>query len=132
MASIILPIFASAVLFVLYLLLAAMLLRKYKSTGDKGFLWLGLAVVLWPLASNLMAVGAQGLLDRSLHGHLVGVFPFSLVQRKLLSVDSLVECAELVRRMVGLVLLMIAVVTLSRAAERAASEAPVQPKRNQN
>lgn len=126
MASIILPIFASAVLFVLYLLLATMLLRKYKSTGDKGFLWLGLAVVLWPLASNLMAVGAQGLLDRSLHGHLVGVFPFSLVQRKLITVNSLVECAELVRQMVGIVLLMIAGRVLLNAKSREAHEAPVR------
>jgi hypothetical protein len=124
MESIILPIFASAVLFVLYLLLAAILLRKYKSTGDKGFLWLGLAVVAWPLAANLLSMGAQDLLLRSQQGHLVGVFPFSLVQRKVLSVDSLAACGELVRRMVGLVLLMIAASTLLRAQDRAARKVP--------
>jgi hypothetical protein len=126
MASIVLPVFASAVLFVLYLALAAILLRKYKSTGDKGFLWLGTAVVVWPLAANLLSAGAQDLLQRSLHGQLSGVFPFSLVQRKVMSAESLVECVVLVRRMVGLLLLMIASRVLLSAKAREASEAPVR------
>jgi len=52
MSSVILPILGSAVLFVAYVALAAILIRKYKSTGDPGFLWLVIALVGWPILAN--------------------------------------------------------------------------------
>jgi len=52
MLSAILPMLGSAVLFLLYLGLAAILVRKYKATGDLGFVWLILATIAWPIVAS--------------------------------------------------------------------------------
>ncbi len=52
MSSIIAPMLGSAVLFFLYLWLAAILVRKYKATGDLGFVWLAIATIAWPIVAG--------------------------------------------------------------------------------
>jgi hypothetical protein len=46
------------------LALALVLVRKYIRTRDVGFVWLGLAGVIWPLVSGLLVSGllVSGLL----------------------------------------------------------------------
>jgi hypothetical protein len=54
MSSIILPMVGSAIIFFLYLVLAAILIRKFNATGDVGFIWLGIAAIAWPIVANLI------------------------------------------------------------------------------
>jgi hypothetical protein len=111
MISAFFPIFASAIMFLLYLAIAAALIRKYKNTGDMGFLWLGLAVVLWPLVSNLIfGWGGHILMQHFMNSHPAkhpasGTGPASG--------GNLQIALDLVQKAIGLVLLLIAVRILS-------------------
>lgn len=112
MLSALFPILASAIMFLLYLALAAVLIRKYKSTGDAGFLWLGVAVVLWPLASNLIfSWGGQILMQHSMNGHTAG---HSASGTGLTSGGNLQIVFDLIQKAIGVVLLLIAVRFLSQ------------------
>jgi len=44
-----------AVGYFLYLAVAALLVHKYRQTRDVGFIWLGSAVLIWPLLARLLA-----------------------------------------------------------------------------
>ena len=59
MSAFFLPLVTSTVVFALYLALAFVLMRKYKNTGDAGFIWLGVAVILWPFLSSLLGWTGQ-------------------------------------------------------------------------
>jgi hypothetical protein len=64
-----LPSLVPLLLPALSIALVVVLTRKYLRTRDAGFIWLGVAVVLWPLASRLLD---RVLLDRIISGHLIG------------------------------------------------------------
>ena len=60
----------------LHLAIAVILVQKYRRTKDVGFIWLGLAVVIWPLVSGVFAVAVQQpLLDRVAHHQAVDFTP---------------------------------------------------------
>jgi hypothetical protein len=93
----------------LYLVLAAVLISKYRRTQDTGFLWFGIAVILWPLAFHFMDKGAGALLRRSMLGQSLGWYPFSfLVERGDVSLDILVEVFILVTKVVSAGLFLVA------------------------
>jgi hypothetical protein len=99
----------------MYLVLAAVLLRQYLRTRDAGFVWLGVAVVIWPFVSRLLDLGQRVLIDRLLRRQLVGFYPFSLVEHGQMTVGSLVTTFSLLQHLVGVSLLLVAVLCLCKA-----------------
>jgi hypothetical protein len=61
------PILAAVVC---YLAIATVLVRRYLRTRDVGFVWLGMAVIVWPLLSSLLGYGQRLFIQR------VGSGPF--------------------------------------------------------
>ncbi len=100
--------------------IAVALVVKYRRTGDTGFLWLGLALVVWPLLGFLEAPLVRVMVDRTLAGEPV-VFPFSLVAAGRMSIGSLVASLGYSSRLVrsSLVLLGILHLYRGRSAGRA-------------
>ena len=68
--NIILP----ALALILHIAIAIILFRKFLKTRDAGFIWLGVAVVIWPLVSRLFE---HVFIDRLARHQLVGFYPLS-------------------------------------------------------
>jgi hypothetical protein len=68
----------AALVLLLNLAVAIILVPGYLRTRDVGFIWLGVAVVIWPLVSRMLEAGEHVLVGRvrSAAGEM---FPFSLV-----------------------------------------------------
>jgi hypothetical protein len=94
------PILA-AVTVVFYLAIATMLLLKYLHTRDVGFVWLGAAVIVWPLLGSLLGYGQR------LFIHRFGGGPFY-------TIGELVVAIMYARQIIGLALLFTAVFYLSK------------------
>jgi hypothetical protein len=90
------------------------LVIKYLRTRDVGFVWLGVAVVIWPVVSSLLNRGERLGIDRVISGRSVGFFPFTLVERGQTSVGNLSTTLALLHNLVGIGLLFIAVFYLCR------------------
>jgi hypothetical protein len=98
----------------LHLAIAVILIRKYVRTHDVGFVWLGVAVVLWPLLTRLLDAGERVFITRVVRHQFVGFYPFSLVERGEMTLGNLVASLQLVEQLVGVCLLLIAVIYLSK------------------
>lgn len=96
---------------VLELALAIALLRKYLRTRDVGFIWLGLAVVIWPPVARS---GTRVLVDRLVGKQPIGFYPFTLVEQGRMSVGSFVVSLGLLEQMIGFGLLLVAVLYLCK------------------
>ena len=103
----------SALALLLNLAIAVVLIRKYLRTHDVGLIWLGIAVVVWPLISRMLDVGSRRLIDRLGHHELVGFYPFSLVASGQMTLGLLVIYLGLFSQLVGVCLLFIAVLYLA-------------------
>ena len=101
-------VFAGSAL-ILYLAIALVLIQKYRRTRDAGFVWLGIAVIVWPLAANVITWGERVAIDRLARHQSVGFYPFTLVERGAATLGSLVFGLAAGQQIVGLVLLLIAV-----------------------
>ena len=96
----VLIVLLAALVAVLYLAIAAVLLRRYLGSREIGFAWLGMAVVVWPLLSRLL----QLLIGR------LGSGPFATRGEFLVTLTY-------AREIVGLVLLFVAVFSLSKTSQ---------------
>jgi hypothetical protein len=94
------PILA-AVTVVFYLAIATVLVRRYLRTREVGFVWLGMAVIVWPLLSSLLGYGQRLFIQR------VGSGPFY-------TIGELVVTIMYGRQIIGLALLFTAVFYLSK------------------
>jgi hypothetical protein len=101
----ILPYIFVVIACVLYIATATLLVRKYLRTHDIGFVWLGAAVLVWPLLARLLEYGQQVLIDRLIVR--VGAGP-------LYSIGRLVATLKLSQQIVGLALLFVAVFYLGK------------------
>jgi hypothetical protein len=90
-----------AITVVLYLAIATMLVRKYLRTRDVGFVWLGVAVVVWPLLSSLLQYGQRLFVHRFGSG-------------RFYTMGEFVTTITYARQFVGLALLFTAVFYLSK------------------
>lgn len=104
-----LPYVLAAFALFLHLVIAVVLVRKYLRTRDVGFVWLGVAVVVWPLVTRLLSAGEHVFIDRLGRHQFVGFYPFSLVARGEMTLGSLVASLQLAEQVVGVCLLLIAV-----------------------
>jgi hypothetical protein len=99
------------------LALALVLVRKYIRTRDVGFVWLGLAGVIWPLVSGLLVSGLL-IQDKAvmiavmITGHFFRFYPFSLHRQA--SAGSVVVVLWSVQQLIGVGLLLVAVLYLHR------------------
>lgn len=105
---------------VLQLALVVVLVGRYLRTRNIGFVWLGVAVVVWPFLSSLLNRGVRALLSQASSGHSVPLFPFNLIQSGRMTAGSLVESFASVRNGIGIALLLVAALYLGkpRRAER--------------
>lgn len=98
---------------VLHLAIAVVLVRKYLQTRDVGFVWLGVAVVIWPIVSRLLEAGERISIDRAIH-HQSVIYPFSLIDHGQITIGSLVASLALSQQLVGVCLLLVAVLYLAK------------------
>jgi hypothetical protein len=96
---------------VLEFALAVALIRKYVRTRDAGFIWLGMAVVIWPLVARY---GGRVLVDRLVNKQPIGFYPFTLVEQGQTSVGSFVYSLGLLEQLIGVGLLLVAVLYLCK------------------
>jgi hypothetical protein len=94
----------------LHLAIAFILVRRYLRTRDIGFIWLGVAVVVWPLISRLLEAGERV----SIRNQSV-IYPFSLIESGQMTAGALVTSLALSQQLVGVCLLLIAVIYLAKA-----------------
>jgi hypothetical protein len=106
-----LAVFAGLAL-ALHLAIAAVLVRKYQFTRDVAFIWLGVAVVVWPLLSVLLQNGENVFIERIAHHQSVGFYPFTLVENGRVTLSELVFSFGLVQQLIGVSLLLVAVLYL--------------------
>lgn len=106
-------VFAGSVL-VLYVAIAAVLIRKYRRTRDAGFIWLGVALIVWPLLSGLISQVEGSFIDRLVRHQTVGYWPFTLVERGATTLGSLITGLAAGQRLISLILLLIAIAYLRR------------------
>jgi hypothetical protein len=116
--------------FALYIALALALVAKYMRTRDPGFIWLGAAVILWPLCAYWLNRGEATLLDRVIHGQPVGVYPFNLISERRMTVAQFVRLSGSVEQLIGAALLLVAVLFLSRPNREPAPPVPAAPERD--
>jgi hypothetical protein len=95
--------------------LAIVLVRKYFRTRDVGFVWLGVAVVVWPLVSRILDQGERALVDRVLSHDPPGFYPFTLVERGQITIGTLLTSLNYLQQTIGVGLLLIAVIYLCRS-----------------
>lgn len=112
-----LPSVVAAFAVFLHFAIAVILVRKYMRTHDAGFIWLGVAVVVWPLVTRLLTRLQSFYIDRLIKHQFVGFYPFSLVESGKTSLGSLVASVQLVEQLVGVCLLLIAVTYLYKGRD---------------
>jgi hypothetical protein len=100
--------------FAVYVALALALVAKYARTRDAGFLWLGVAVILWPLAAYWLDRGEGVLLNRVVHGERIAFYPFSQVASGRMTVGELVRLTGSIQQLIGAALMLVAVLYLGR------------------
>ena len=90
------------------------LIRKYLRTRDVGFVWLGVAAVIWPFASGFLAASLRMLVQRSINGNPVAVYPLSLIGHGELTYGSVLAVFSMTRQVIATGLMLIAILYLHR------------------
>lgn len=117
----------SSLVVALQLALLVALVTKYLRTRDAGFVWLGVALIVWPLASWLLNWGVRVQINSSLRGHRAGFFPFTLIQSGEVTPGEFAMSFTLLDRTISVALLLIAVLVLARRKHEArAADAQVE------
>jgi hypothetical protein len=101
----------------LHVAIAIVLLRKYIRTRDIAFIWLGGAVVIWPLISGLLELSGRYFIDRLARHESVEFYPFSLVSHGQITLGELVSYMGWFgqfAQLIGVCLLLVAVVYLAK------------------
>ena len=98
----------------LHVAIAVILVRKFIQTRDIGFIWLGAAVVIWPLLSKLLDAGERVLIVRTMNHQWAAFYPFTLVERGQITLGSLVTLLAIFEQLIGVCLLLIAVLYLAK------------------
>jgi hypothetical protein len=109
---------------VVYLAIAVVAVRKYIRTRDRGFVWLVIAVVLWPLINNVINKYENSVLTRVFRGgHAPTFFPFSLSSSQQMTTGTLIYLLTSIQSLVGISLVLVAILQLYK--RNAAAKAPI-------
>jgi hypothetical protein len=98
----------------LELAVVVVLVRKYLRTRNVGFLWLGVAVIVWPGLTGVLERGELAFIAAPASGHLARIYPFNLVSCGQLSVGSLHTYLHLFQSLIGISLVLISVLYLAK------------------
>jgi len=109
----------TGVLVLARLAIGVILVRKYSLTRQIGFLWLGAAVVVWPLIQLMLTSIERALLSQYSSGGLKDVYPFSLVAQGQATIGSLIGVFNIVESLIGVGLLLAAVLLLGNPPKAA-------------
>ncbi len=101
------------VMFGLYIVLAIVLVRKYLRTRDVGFIWLGVAGVVWPFLSYPLRLGERALVMRAVHHESV-MYPVSEIGRDRTTDFTLGMSLNLLYYLFEVALLLVAAIYLAR------------------
>ena len=113
----------------LYIAIIVALVHKYRRTGDRGFLWLGLPLVIGPLLGFPLDHWLRFAIDRLAGGGRVGLFPFTLVEQGTMTLGGLVSVLTLLRHLVWSGLMLVAILMLHKTkAGESASRVPSPPR----
>jgi hypothetical protein len=118
MFLLVLPYIVLAVSILLYLTIAVLLLRQYLRTRNSGFIWLGVATILWPLAERFLDRSLLRVMHRSVTGQPLDFFPFNLAQRWEISRGDMLELIFVFLSLIGASLLLVAVLSLCKSKNR--------------
>ena len=102
----------SVITSVLYAAVAVLLVRKYRWSGDRGFLWLAVPLVLMPFAALPLALWSQAGVDQLVQGKQASAFPFSLVEQGRLTMGSFLTLLNLLEHVVWGAFALLALVVL--------------------
>ena len=103
----------AAVIFVVTILIkAAVIVFKYARTRDRGFIWLGIALVVWPVNMALMNYGLQAMITRINAKQPVGFYPFLWVERGQITLGQLLTIYHTSIQLLGAVLVIVALCSL--------------------
>jgi len=102
-----------AITFVLYSVVAVLLVLKYRRTKDIGFLWLGLPLVVLPLVALPLAFWLQAGIDRLVLGKQAGAFPFTLVEQGRLTMGGFLTLLNLAEHVVWGIFALVAVLAFN-------------------
>lgn len=95
----------------LFVVIATFLVAKYLRTRDVGFVWLGIAVVIWPWLARW---SYYALWRHCLHAPHSRLYPEISVFGAQMSIGSLLQSVDELGRLVGLALILVSVLCLSR------------------
>jgi hypothetical protein len=90
------------------------LTRKYLRTRDIGFVWLGVAAIIWPLASGFLAASLRMIVRRGINGSPVAVYPLSLIGHGELTYGTVLLVFNMARQVIATSLMLIAILYLHR------------------
>jgi hypothetical protein len=97
---------------ILYVLLAALLVRQYLRTRNPGFLWLGAAEFLWPLARYPIKLAERSISS----GKALHWFPATVVQHGDMTAGTFIISLTAFENAIAVVILLVAVFYLGRSS----------------
>jgi hypothetical protein len=103
----------------LFAAIAAVLGWQYKRTRDTGFIWLAVALVIWPIADTGLGQWNGILIDRLAKGEKIGFYPFSLVSKGQITLGSLVAAESYLFQLCKSALILLALTRFYRAKREA-------------
>lgn len=99
---------------ILFLTVAGVLFQKYRRTRDRGFLWLAIPLVLFPLLGFPLAYALRHVVDRLSAGETIGVYPFTLVESGKMTLGNLVTLLGYFRHAIWSAFVLLGVLMLCR------------------
>ena len=103
--------------------IAAALVLKYWLTKDPGFLWLGAALVVWPLITAALRPLHGAMIERLVSARPVQYFPWSLIEQQQITAGELTCMLWYAGRVVQYSLVLVGISLLCR------SRPPTEPGR---
>jgi 4-amino-4-deoxy-L-arabinose transferase-like glycosyltransferase len=100
---------------VLFLSVAIALFLKYRARRDRGFLWLGISLVLFPLLGAPLAGILHHAMNRVSAGETIGLFPFTLVESGRITLGEFVALLSHLRGAIWSAFVLLGVLMLCRA-----------------
>jgi hypothetical protein len=85
------------------------LIWKYVRTRDIGFIWLLVAVCIWPAISQLLDHVGGAMTVRVLHHQYVGFYPFTAIERGQLPLGATLSFMQLLVKFTGAILMLVAI-----------------------
>jgi len=111
----------------LFVAIAAVLFVQYRATREQALLWLGAALVAWPLFSTPFGFVLKGQVDKLFSGaEGVWLWPFTLVARGQMNVSQALVVTRELGHVVWRALMLVALLKISRSL-RARGAAEPEP-----